>query len=90
MNESLYEVLLMNLSLSEPCKLTSEIYIEYNIKPVPYDYIQHSDREIKLQCKRGWNTGGLKRSDYVMATCSYEKITINTKCEYMLVYFTHS
>ncbi|XP_057182453.1 complement factor H-related protein 4-like [Triplophysa rosa] len=65
----------------KPCKLTPEIYMDYNIQPVQYNYVQHSDREIALDCKTGWNAGGVKRSDYVKGTCSDGKITIKKKCD---------
>ncbi|XP_056614118.1 complement factor H-like [Triplophysa dalaica] len=64
----------------KPCKLTDEIYTDYNIQPIRVNYVKHSDREISFKCNEGWNSGDWKRSDYVKGTCSDGKINIHKKC----------
>ncbi|XP_056614120.1 coagulation factor XIII B chain-like isoform X2 [Triplophysa dalaica] len=63
----------------KPCKLTDEIYTDYNIQPIRVNYVKHSDREISFKCNEGWNSGDWKRSDYVKGTCSDGKINIHKK-----------
>ncbi|KAA0712293.1 Complement factor H [Triplophysa tibetana] len=64
----------------KPCNLTPEIYKDYNIQPIEYNYVKHSDREISFRCNEGWNAGDWKRSDDVKGRCSDGKITIHQKC----------
>ncbi|KAI7791384.1 complement factor H precursor, partial [Triplophysa rosa] len=73
----------------KPCRFTPEIYMDYNIQPVQYNYLQHTDREIALDCKTGWNAGGFRRLGYVKGTCSDGKMTIHKKCEHMSVFTSH-
>ncbi|XP_056614116.1 C4b-binding protein-like isoform X2 [Triplophysa dalaica] len=64
----------------KPCKLTPEIYTDYNIQLIRDNYVKHSDEEIRFKCNEGWNAGGFSRSDYVKGTCSDGKINIHKKC----------
>ncbi|XP_057182452.1 complement factor H-like [Triplophysa rosa] len=70
----------------KPCRFTPEIYMDYNIQPVQYNYLQHTDREIALDCKTGWNAGGFRRLGYVKGTCSDGKMTIHKKCDTKMIF----
>ncbi|XP_056614358.1 complement factor H-like [Triplophysa dalaica] len=64
----------------KPCKLTPEIYTDSNIQPIRDNYVKHSDGEISFKCNEGWNSGGVRKSDYAKGTCSEGNINIHKKC----------
>nr|XP_055057479.1 complement factor H-like isoform X3 [Misgurnus anguillicaudatus] len=64
----------------KPCKITPDIYKEYNIKPILDDYIRHSAEEVRLDCNDGWTVGGFSRQSYSKALCYDGELRIENKC----------
>ncbi|XP_065133131.1 complement factor H-like isoform X2 [Paramisgurnus dabryanus] len=64
----------------KPCKITPDIYKEYNIKPIHDDYIRHSAEDVILDCNDGWNVGGSFRQSFSKAWCTDGELSIEEKC----------
>ncbi|XP_073729134.1 complement factor H-like [Misgurnus anguillicaudatus] len=64
----------------KPCKITPDIYKEYNIKPFLDDYIRHSAREVYVDCNDGWIVEGSWRQSYSKALCTDGVLRIENKC----------